>query len=161
MIKRLAWTVALWALLLGCPMCVHANPGKWAQKVWKAGASMVVGCLQGMRLADKDIVRHSFLDKMFLEPGKRYEPEIYDYIDNKADVFLLFWSKNAAASEWVKKEYTRALQRQKRDARPAVRRPEIIPVPLESPIPPPPAELSDIHFGDVFVALKGGGNGMA
>ena len=123
--------------------------------------NMVVGCLQGMRLADKDIVRHSFLDKMFLEPGKRYEPEIYDYIDNKADVFLLFWSKNAAASEWVKKEYTRALQRQKRDAHPAVRRPEIVPVPLESPIPPPPAELSDIHFGDVFVALKGGGNGMA
>lgn len=114
----------------------------------------VVGCLQGMRLADKDICKHAFWDKMFLEPGVRYESMIYDYIDNKADVFLLFWSRNAAVSEWVKKEYTRALERQKKERCRVNPMPEIVPVPLESPFPPPPAELADIHFGDSFVVFR-------
>lgn len=114
----------------------------------------VVGCLQGMRLTDKDISKHAFWDKMFLDPGARYEPVIYDYIDNKADVFLLFWSTNAATSEWVRKEYTRALERQERERSREVPLPEIVPIPLELPIPPPPAELADIHFGDPFIGFK-------
>lgn len=109
----------------------------------------VVDCLQGMKLADADILQHSFFDKMFLRPGERYEPVIYDYIDNKADVFLLFWSKNAASSDWVKKEYKRALKRREHDDLPEIR-----PIPLETPIPDPPAELADREFWDMLVSLK-------
>ena len=106
-----------------------------------------------MRISDREFAKHSFWDKMFLTPGDRYEKEIYDYIDNKADVFLLFWSSNAAASEWVKKEIKRAVARQQRMRRPENRLPEIIPVPIETPIPPPPEELSDLHFGDAVNSL--------
>ena len=113
----------------------------------------VASRVQGMRISDREFAKHSFWDKMFLNPGDRYEKEIYDYIDNKADVFLLFWSSNAAASEWVKKEINRAVARQKRMRRPENRLPEIRPVPIENPIPPPPEELSDLHFGDAVNSL--------
>lgn len=109
--------------------------------------------VEGMLISDREFAKHSFWDKMFLKPGDRYETKIYDYIDNTADVFLLFWSSNAAASEWVRKEIKRAVARQKRMRRPENRLPEIIPVPIENPIPPPPEELSDLHFGDVVNSL--------
>lgn len=109
--------------------------------------------VEGMRISDREFAKHSFWDKMFLNPGDRYEKEIYDYIDTKADVFLLFWSSNAAASEWVRKEIKRAVARQKRMRRPENRLPEIFPVVIENPIPPPPEELSDLHFGNVVNSL--------
>ena len=132
------------------------KPAKTNEKVFKnyfisyssKDLDKVASRVQGMRISDREFAKHSFWDKMFLNPGDRYEKEIYDYIDNKADVFLLFWSSNAAASEWVKKEINRALARQQRMRRPENRLPEIIPVPIENPIPPPPEELSDLHFGD-------------
>ena len=137
------------------------KPAKTNEKVFKnyfisyssKDIDKVASRVQGMRISDREFAKHSFWDKMFLHPGDRYEKEIYDYIDNKADVFLLFWSSNAAASEWVKKEINRALARQKRMRRPENRLPEIIPVPIENPIPPPPEELSDLHFGDAVNSL--------
>ena len=137
------------------------KPAKTNEKVFKnyfisyssKDLDKVASRVQGMRISDREFAKHSFWDKMFLNPGDRYEKEIFDYIDNKADVFLLFWSSNAAASEWVKKEINRALARQQRMRRPENRLPEIIPVPIENPIPPPPEELSDLHFGDAVNSL--------
>ena len=137
------------------------KPAKTNEKVFKnyfisyssKDRDKVESRVQGMRISDKEFAKHSFWDVKFLNPGDRYEKEIYDYIDNKADVFLLFWSSNAAASEWVKKEINRAVARQKRTRRPENRLPEIIPVPIENPIPPPPEELSDLHFGDAVNSL--------
>lgn len=108
--------------------------------------------VQGIQLVERDVTQHMFFDKLFLKPGERYEPAIYDYIDNKADVFLLFWSENAKSSEWVRKEYRRALAcQQKRNGLP-----DIIPVPLETPPPEPPKELSHLHFNDYFMLAKAG-----
>ena len=115
---------------------------------------VVKNCVQVMRIGDSEFSRHSFWDKMFLEPGDHYESKIYDYIDNKADAFLLFWSSNAAASDWVKKEIDRALARQRR-AKPAENKmPEIIPCPIETPFPPPPEELADLQFGNAVTSLQ-------
>jgi hypothetical protein len=86
-----------------------------------------------------------FQDVLDLEPGAEWEPLLYRRID-ECDVFLLFWSSAAGASEWVRKEFLYALDRKTRDADD---RPELIPVILEGPpIPPPPPELKHLHFND-------------
>ncbi len=110
--------------------------------------------VQGLRIAEHDF--HFFFDKYSLQAGQRYEKEIFDYIDNKADVFLLFWSANSAASEWVEKEWRHALSRQQSSDG----IPDIVPVPLDRDCPPPPKELSHLHFGDILLnCAKGLGRG--
>ena len=51
-----------------------------------------------------------FYDRDSLAPGDVYEEKIFDYIDS-SDLFVLCWSKNAAASDYVAKEKDRALLR--------------------------------------------------
>lgn len=108
--------------------------------------------IQGLQLVERDVEQRMFFDKLFLKPGERYEPIIYDYIDNKADVFLLFWSEKAKSSEWVRKEYERALECQRK--RHGL--PDIIPVPIELPIPMPPKELAHLHFNDRIMLIREG-----
>ena len=52
--------------------------------------------VQAFRIAGLSV----FQDVLDLEPGERWERELYREIDNY-DVLLLFWSKAAAASPWV------------------------------------------------------------
>ena len=84
-----------------------------------------------------------FLDKLYLDGGDKYQDEIFKYI-NQADLFLLCWSLNASRSEWVKKEYSYALER--------INRPDmglsIYPVIIE-PKAEPPEELNEYHFVEV------------
>ncbi len=90
-----------------------------------------------------------FQDILDLDPGQRWERELYREIDN-CDVFLLFWSRAAAASEWIGKELDYAIDRQhgNRDNPPAIQ-----PVPIEGPpIVPPPARLGYLHFNDALLA---------
>lgn len=54
-----------------------------------------------------------FFDRHSLEPGDIYPEKIFKYIDN-ANLFILCWSENAAASEWVEKERNRAMSNLKR-----------------------------------------------
>jgi len=90
-----------------------------------------------------------FQDVLELDPGDRWEKRLYQEIDN-CDVFLLFWSKTAAASEWVLKEIDYAIARKHGDDE---RPPDIQPVPIEGPpIVPPPASLKDLHFNDSLLA---------
>ncbi len=110
----------------------------------------VVPRIQGLCSGGRDI--HVFFDKLSLRSGDRYEKEIFEYIDDKADAFLLFWSANSAVSEWVEKEWRRALARQKTNGG----IPEIFPVPLDRNGPPPPPELSDLHFNDSLLFVCGG-----
>jgi hypothetical protein len=81
-----------------------------------------------------------FLDKLYLDGGDKYKEKIFKYID-KADLFLLCWSENAERSEWVKKEYSYALER--------INRPDmtlsIYPI-IIKPKANPPRELNDYHF---------------
>jgi DNA-binding NarL/FixJ family response regulator len=90
-----------------------------------------------------------FQDVLRLEPGERWEKQLYEEID-KCDLFLLFWSKAAKASKWVKAEVQKALERKgKNELAP----PEIKPIPLEKPLPKPPPDLAHLHFGDYLLYL--------
>jgi hypothetical protein len=101
--------------------------------------------VQAFRIAGLSV----FQDVLDLEPGERWQRELYREIDN-CDVLLLFWSKAAAASPWVAKEIEYALARkQGQDDRP----PDIAPVPIEGPpIPAPPEKLRHLHFNDALLA---------
>jgi hypothetical protein len=84
-----------------------------------------------------------FQDCLDLRPDSVFEPQIKAQISRR-DVFLLFWSRNAAASRWVRWEYQTARDTRGLDA--------ILPMPLEDPaIAPPPAELGDRHLRDRFM----------
>jgi hypothetical protein len=101
--------------------------------------------VQAFRIAGLEV----FQDILDLEPGQRWERELYREID-RSDVFMLFWSSAAAASPWVSKEIDYALARkQGREDLP----PDIAPVPIEGPpIPPPPERLRHLHFNDALLA---------
>jgi hypothetical protein len=94
-----------------------------------------------------------FNDLLSLEPGERWEKRLYQEIDS-CDVFYLFWSSQAKASEWVMKETEYALARRAASEDGA---PDIIPVIIEGPpSPSPPDSLKDIHFDDcLFYVLAG------
>jgi hypothetical protein len=101
--------------------------------------------VQAFRIAGLSI----FQDILDLDAGERWQQALYREIDN-CDVFLLFWSHAAAASEWVAKEIEYALARKGGiEEHP----PDIQPVPIEGPpIVPPPASLSGLHFNDALLA---------
>jgi hypothetical protein len=64
-------------------------------------------------------------------------------------LFLLFWSTEAKASQWVMKEVEYALKRQKKSPD---QLPDITPVLIEGPPPPSPSEMmKDIHFNDSLI----------
>ena len=86
-----------------------------------------------------------FQDVLRLDPGARWEQELYRNID-KCDLFLLFWSSSARSSECVMKEVEYALELQRANPE---RIPDIVPVVIEGPPPVlPPASLSALHFDD-------------
>ena len=89
-----------------------------------------------------------FQDVLDLEPGDRWAKELYRHID-ECDLFLLFWSSHAKASEWVMREVTHAIQRKAGDDDAP---PEIRPVIIEGPpaVPPPP-ELAHLQFNDKLI----------
>jgi hypothetical protein len=92
-----------------------------------------------------------FQDVLDLEPGDRWAKELYRRID-ECDLFLLFWSSHAKASEWVMKEVVYAIRRKGgHDDAP----PEIHPVIIEGPphVPPPP-ELEHLHFNDKLIYFR-------
>ncbi len=89
-----------------------------------------------------------FQDILSLDPGARWEKEIYKHIDG-CDLFLLFWSKSARESEWVIREAEYALARQHDGEIP-----DIVPVILEGPpVVRPPDSLAAIHFNDQITYL--------
>lgn len=95
---------------------------------------------QALAAVGLDVVQ----DILTLSPGERWERMLYAHID-RCDVFLLYWSRAAAASEAVIKEAEWALNRQRTSGD---NTPDIIPVVLESPPPAPPEALAHLHFDD-------------
>jgi hypothetical protein len=85
----------------------------------------------------------TFVDAMTLRPGDDWNDEIFSAID-ESDLFVLMWSSNARASEWVLKEALYARTLNERSGCPDFR-----PIPIEGPpIAPVPHELSAKHFND-------------
>lgn len=90
-----------------------------------------------------------FQDVLDLDPGQRWEQELYRHID-ECDVFYLFWSSAASESPWVQKEMRYAWERKAGDDGAA---PEFVPIPIEGPpIPLPPDYLQHLHFNDALLA---------
>ncbi len=98
----------------------------------------VAARIQGILLARPDM--DLFFDVESLRRGEHWESRLYQEIA-KRDLFYLFWSQNAAASEWVQKELQYAMVQKTADY--------IEPIPLEGPEScPPPQCLLDKHFND-------------
>jgi hypothetical protein len=90
-----------------------------------------------------------FQDLLSLEPGERWEARLFEEID-RCDLFLLFWSGNAARSKWVLREARYAFKRRMHSLDFL---PDITPIPLTRNAPRPPKFLNDIHFGDPLTHL--------
>ena len=103
-----------------------------------ADRAKVVARIQGIQLACPDM--DLFFDVESLRRGEHWEGRLYQEIADR-DLFYLFWSSNAAASDWVRKELQFAVSRKSLDY--------IEPIPLEPPeICSPPESLSGKHFND-------------
>lgn len=103
-----------------------------------ADRAKVVARLQGIMLARPDM--DLFFDVESLRRGEAWEPRLYKEISQR-DLFYLFWSHNAAASEWVRKELEYAVTQKTVEF--------IEPIPLEQPdVCPPPEILMCKHFND-------------
>jgi TIR domain len=97
--------------------------------------------VQGIQAAGTQV----FLDIINLRTGQDWEKALSQEID-ASDGFFLFWSRRAAESEWVEREWRYALQRRGLDF--------INPLPLEDPrLVKPPAELKSKHFNDMLLAF--------
>jgi uncharacterized protein YjbI with pentapeptide repeats len=85
-------------------------------------------------------------DVRALRSGQKWNRALLGMIE-KADIFQLCWSNNAKASHYVEQEWRHAF---------SLGRPYFIrPVYWEQPMPPPPPELSDIHFAYLKKADEG------
>jgi len=90
-----------------------------------------------------------FMDCLDLIPNEAFKPMLRAEIVHR-DLFLLFWSRNAAASSWVRWELATALETGDRYER-------IMPLPLEDPrIAPLPPEFADLHQRDRYLVARYG-----
>jgi len=78
-------------------------------------------------------------DVVSLKSGTHWSEELLGLID-QADIFQLFWSEAAAQSDYVRQEWQYALRLSRDNAR------FIRPVYWQQPMPPPPPEMTHIHF---------------
>jgi hypothetical protein len=90
-----------------------------------------------------------FVDCLDLIPNEAFKPVLQQEIVQR-DLFLLFWSRNAAASPWVRWELATAMGR-------ADRYESIMPMPLEDPsVAPWPEEFADRHQRDRYLVARYG-----
>lgn len=100
----------------------------------------VLARVQMLRIANIE-----YFQDIEMEPGTRWEKELYRQID-RCDLFLLFWSQAAKRSEWVRKETQYALGL-------GDKAPDVKPVPIEGPpVASPWKELRAIHVNDALLA---------
>jgi hypothetical protein len=97
-----------------------------------------------------------FMDKLGLEPGQDWPPELYRQIES-SDAVMLFWSESARKSPWVRQEIEHAVKvEEEREA------PSLLPYTLyEPPIPPPWDFIAHRHFGDALWHFSASGESEA
>jgi hypothetical protein len=104
--------------------------------------AQILARIQGMKKIAPNL--DVFIDVFSLRSGQNWLNKLEEHVPTK-DIFYLFWSKPAACSVWVEREWKLALQRRGMDY--------IDPVPLEDPEnAPPPRKLSSLHFNDAYLA---------
>ena len=90
-----------------------------------------------------------FFDRHYLKPGDIFPMKIQDYIDT-ADLFILCWSANAAASDYVELERKRALTRAFPQVMPIEdAKLSIYPISIE-PRTELPADMKDIYNFEII-----------
>jgi hypothetical protein len=118
---------------------------EWVRSAFASYASpdreKVVQRVQGITAAGVKV----YLDVASLRTGHEWKKQLFHAIEN-ADVFYLFWSRFAKASEHVETEWRTALDKKGLAF--------IHPIPLEDPRQAqPPDELSSLHFNDIYLAI--------
>lgn len=109
----------------------------------KKDRKRVLDRVASVRLAaDLDV----FLDCLSLRTGDRYETVLMEQIRQR-DLFLLFWSKAASESKWVRKELNTALDTKGEDCL------QVHPLNSFSDAPVP-ERLRHLHFGDLLMDLR-------
>ena len=99
--------------------------------------------VQGMQKARPDM--DIFFDVENLRSGESWEDALWAEIDQR-DTLFLCWSRNAAESPWVSREWKYCYKQKGPES--------IEPIPLEPPsICPPPEELRRKHFNDRLLYL--------
>jgi hypothetical protein len=76
--------------------------------------------------------------------GANWQEQVKELVD-KADIFQLFWSKNAAVSQYVEQEWRYALSKGREHF--------IRPVYWEEILTPPPPELAHLHFSHIKAGI--------
>ena len=100
---------------------------------------------EGLKLAG---IEH-FFDRAYLQTGDVFPQVIQDYI-NSADLFVLFWSENAAQSDYVQKERTQALERAFPQVKPQQEaKLSIYPMSIEPRAELPSDMRDNYHFGEI------------
>jgi hypothetical protein len=94
-----------------------------------------------------------FMDVVSMRAGEGWEHRLEKEIE-RHDLFVLFWSRHARASEWVMREAAFAMKCSKRD--PSNPRPQMHPHPLEPPDigGDPPDFLRELHLNDPNVYIS-------
>jgi hypothetical protein len=95
--------------------------------------------MQYFRRARERLGQRMLVDIYDLRAGEHWADRLLEMIDQSA-VFQLFWSQHSAQSAYCRQEWQHALGYLER-------RPRFIqPVWWQTPMPPPPPELADLHF---------------
>jgi hypothetical protein len=102
---------------------------------------------QGMQEASPDL--ELLFDVIAIKPGEEWEKKLPTLIE-KADVFYLIWTDDAAKSEWVGKESRQAVYLYNTTPH----RPAIRPVLFVRPFPEIPDHLKPFHFGDFWLDAR-------
>ena len=129
------------------PTGTAASAGMY-QKVFASYSSHDRWLVEACRAAYWGLGIELHIDKQVLRAGEKWHPALRVLID-KADLFQLFWSRNAAASKPVRDEVLYALEQ---GARPAG---FIRPVVWESPAPDPMEEIRQYHFAPLDLEAMG------
>lgn len=126
------------------PASVHVRPARTAFASYaSADRARVLDRVASVRLATELDV---FLDCLQLRAGDRYEDVLLEQIRQR-DLFLLFWSKAASESEWVRVELDTALDAKGEDCL------QLHPLGSFADAPVP-ERLRHLHFGDLLMDLR-------
>jgi len=106
--------------------------------------SQVVDCLELYAEAFGD---RYLRDIRALRAGEEFDPRIQQFIE-QADVFQLFWSRNAAESRWVTKEWQLGWTQRTSRPDPYFVRPVYW---TPRPEPDPPDPLCTVHFARITI----------
>ncbi len=121
------------------PLVTAAPPRKAYQAVFCSYSRRDLQIVERVERAYRILGFDYLRDLTTIRPGEDWDSRLLQMIE-QADIFQLFWSSHSAASNAVKKEWTKALEL-------AAARPNFIrPVFWEQPMPAPPPELSHINF---------------